>query len=509
MLKRRLVGDRYLLPPGEQLRGDRPYSIEAQLGGGSFSAGYRARGEGGQTCFVKEFLPPRFPSEREEIRRIFAQECDVLRRIGNYELCPRLWEAFETCGFQYLVQDYIPGQDLESLLSARTQFDEDTLVRWSLCLCHALAFLHSRSVVHHDMKPANIRMNADGDPMILDFGAARWYRTADERSDVLYGTEGYLAPEYASASGEDLATGMRMDIFALGRILVEMMVGERMTQAEIDRRHDQIYGSILHSKTLDIGFVRAVFRSVSYNPQARYANAIEMEKDLVQSAPPIPRRRPDAIDFGIAADTRLREATITVYNVGGGQLSGEVSTDAEWLEVSAEGVETARRQPLTRNRQTIRVIAHPDRLPPGARVEGRVIVSAISGSIASRVRFRRAVDPSLLSVQPAHLSLQAAAGEEARGTLRFRNRGSAPARVRVTPPALPGAAVAPEVFDIPANGQIEVVVSIPPGDDQAAADASVGWSIEGDERPAIPVELRRRGGVVSNVARGLRLGRRR
>src|SRR5262249_11668614 len=155
-----------------------------------------------------------------------------------------------------------------------------------------------------------------------------------ERSDVLYGTEGYLAPEYASASGEDLAAGMRMDIFALGRILVEMMVGEQLTQAEIDRRHDQIYGSILHSKTLDIGFVRAVFRSVSYNPQARYANAIEMEKDLVQSAPPMLRRRPAELDLGLAHDTRPREGIVTLYNVGGGELAGEVGTDVEWLQVS-------------------------------------------------------------------------------------------------------------------------------------------------------------------------------
>ena len=94
MLKRRLVGDRYVLAPGQQLRGEQSYRIEAQLAGGAFSVGYRGHDEQGQACFIKEFLPPFFPSERVELRRIFAQECDVLQRIGSYELCPRLWEAF-------------------------------------------------------------------------------------------------------------------------------------------------------------------------------------------------------------------------------------------------------------------------------------------------------------------------------------------------------------------------------------------------------------------------------
>jgi len=505
MFKRRLVGDRYLLAAGEHLRGERTYTIEAPLGGGAFAAGYRAREEASGACFVKEFLPARLPSEREEIRRIFAQECDVLRRLGNYELCPRLRDAFETSGFQYLVQDFIPGKDLDSLLEARTQIDEDTLVRWSLCLCHALAFLHSRSVVHHDLKPGNIRMNADGDPVLLDFGAARWYRTADERSDVLYGTDGYLAPEYASASGEDLATGMRMDIFALGRILVEMMVGERMSQAEIDRRHDQIYGSILHSKTLDIGFVRAVFRSVSYNPQARYASAIEMERDLMESAPPVVRRRPAEINLGTATDTRPREGTLTIYNVGGGELSADVSTDAEWLEISVSGVETGRRQAFARNRQTVRVVAYPDRLAPGARAQARVFVSSATGSVATTVELRRAVDPSLLSVHPSSLVLKAVGGQEARGALRFRNRGSAPVRIRVTPP-LSGATATPAEFDLPANGEIEVVLSVPAATDAAEGPYVVGWSVEGEDRPAIPVELRARPGGRRRWALGARGG---
>src|SRR5262245_8601930 len=147
MLKRRLVGDRYLIPPGQELRGQQTYRIESCVGGGAFSSGYRARAEDGRACFIKEFLPPPRPSERDEYQRVFEQEVDVMRRIGSYELVPLLWEAFSQYGFRYIVEDLVPGRSLDTLLDARTQFDEETLVLWCCSLVHALAFLHSRSVV--------------------------------------------------------------------------------------------------------------------------------------------------------------------------------------------------------------------------------------------------------------------------------------------------------------------------------------------------------------------------
>jgi hypothetical protein len=505
MLKRRLAGDRHVLAPGQQLRGEQTYRIETQQAGGAFSVGYRARNEQGEACFVKEYLPPLFPSERVELGRIFEQECDVLRRIGSYELCPRLWDAFQTCGFAYLVQDFIPGPDLDTLLEKHTQFDDETKIRWSLSLCHALAFLHGRNVVHHDLKPANVRMNADGDPMLVDFGAARWFRTAEEKSEILYGTEGYLAPEYAGGGGEDLAAGMRMDVFALGRILVELLVGERMTQAEIDRRQDEFYGRIVNRASLDINFVRAIFRSVSYKPELRYASALEMQKDLEAAAPPIARRRPAEIDLGIASDTRAREAVLSVYNAGGGTLRGEVSTDAEWLEVGVEGAGTSRKEPFERNRQSVRVVAFPERLPAGGSVQGRVIVTSQSGSLGTTVTLRRALDLSQVTAQPDPLRLTLRPGQGGRASLTFRNRGPSTVRIRIAPPATVPVSAAPDTFELPPDGQVPVVVSVegelPAGDD---VTAPLAWYVEEIERPPVTLELasKQAGGLLAGLRRG-------
>ncbi len=500
----RLAGERYLLAPGQELAGEQTYWIQAYRGGGSFSAGYRATDTAGKDWFVKEFLPARHPSEREELRGIFLRECDVMRRLGSYELCPRFQEAFETCGYQYLVQEFIPGRDLDSLLEARTRFDVEVLVRWALCLCHALAFLHGRSVIHHDLKPSNIRMNADGDPVLLDFGAARWYRSADEKSDVLYGTEGYLAPEYAAGAAEDLAAGMRMDVFALGRILVEMLVGQRMTQAEIDQRHDQIYGSILHSKTLDISLVRAIFRSVSYNPTARYASAIEMEQDLVAAAPPIGRRRPAELDLGAVTDARPRESIVSVYTVGGGSHAGDVSTDVEWLEVGVTGAGTARKQAVRGNRQAVRVVAFPDRVPPGGAAQGRVILGFPAGYMATVITMRRPVDVSKVVAHPERVRLTVDAAQWARASFQVHNHGEARVGVRFEPPADPPLAVSPESLELAPGAKAEVTVAVDGATcGTESVEAALGWTADSVAKPPVWVEVRpkTKGGILAGVLR--------
>src|SRR5688572_15427823 len=196
MPKRRRVGERYLLAPGERLPGKESYQVQNYLGQGAFGAAYRAVNEKGEVCFLKEYFPPSLPSEAAELVRMYATERDVVRRIGNYELIPRFWDAFQFEGYSYLVTDFIPGPDLETVLKSPQKPDQETLIRWSVCLCHELAFLHSRNVVHHDLKPGNIRLNEEGDPVIVDFSAAHWYRQPGETTDQLYGSDSYLAPEY-------------------------------------------------------------------------------------------------------------------------------------------------------------------------------------------------------------------------------------------------------------------------------------------------------------------------
>ncbi len=507
MPKRTRSGERYLLAPGEWLPGKERYQIQQFLGQGAFAAAYKATSERGDVCFIKEYFPATRPSEVPELKRVYATERDVVRRIGNYELIPRFWDAFEHEGFSYLVTDFIPGPDLEAVLASGQKPAVDVLTRWCVCLCHELAFLHSRNVVHHDLKPANLRLNQDGDPVIVDFSAAHWYRAPGETTDQLYGSDSYLAPEYAERSVEDADAGMRMDVFAMGRILVELMVGERLSQEEIDRRQDQLYGRILHDGKLDVSFVRAVFRSVAYDPTRRYGSGVELAEDITPAAPPVARVRPAQVDFGLVHDTATREIIVQCYNVGGGTLRADLAVDAEWLEIGTSGAVTGKAAMFERNRQTVRVVAYPERIPPGMEAAGRLVLTYQGDVLEIPVRLRRASAAAEVTVNPTSLKIGVPPGGFGKGRLTFGNGGSAPAHIRVQAPVDVVLGIQPEEFFLPPQGRQEVTVSIDASVlGEIELKSELRWSVEGNPRPSIPLQaaVRRGSGLLSALSDRLR-----
>ena len=507
MPKRVRAGERYLLAPGEWLPGKERYQNRGFLGQGAFAAAYRAVNSRGEVCFIKEYFPPGRPSEAAELARVYGTERDVVRRIGNYELIPRFWDAFEHEGYRYLVTDFVPGPDLEQVLRSGQKPAIEVLVRWAVCLCHELAYLHSRNVVHHDLKPANIRLNQDKDPVIVDFSAAHWYRLPGETTDQLYGSDSFLAPEHAERSEENAEAGKKMDVFAMGRILVELMVGERLTQDEIDRRHEQLYGQILHSGRLDVSFVRAVFRSVAYDPARRYASGIELAEDITPAAPPVGRVRPTEIDFGLVRDAAPREVNVQAYNVGGGTLRADIAVEGEWLEIGTSGAVTGRNSMFERNRQAVRVIAYPERVPPGQEVAGRVVFTFQNDTVQIPVRLRRTAEAAEVTVQPPSLRINVAPGGFGRVRLTFANGGTAPADVRVQPPADLVLEIQPDEFVLPPHGRQEVTVSIDSGVlGESEAETELRWTAEGNPRPVIPLRavVRQGSGLLSALTGRLR-----
>lgn len=507
MPRRIRIGERYYLAPGEELPGKERVVIQKFLGQGAFGAAYQAVDEKGEPCFVKEYFPPVRPSGFQEIARVYGTERDVIRRIGNYELGQRFRDAFEHEGYLYLVTDYIPGPDLETLLRSGQKPDVATITRWCVCLCQELAYLHSRNVVHHDLKPSNIRLNQDGDPVIVDYSAAHWYRTPGETTDQLYGSDSFLAPEYLERSVEDLEAGKKMDVFAMGRILVELMVGERLSQEDINRRHDQLYGQILHSGKLDVSFVRAVFRSVAYDPERRYSSGVELAEDILPAAPPVGRVRPAEIDFGLVTDASPKERIVQCYNAGGGTLRAEIAVDADWIEIGTTDAVTGKRAMFERNRQPVRVIAYPERLPAGAEATGRIVFTFPNSVLEVPVRLRRAAQVAEVAVQPASVRLFISPGGFGRTRLVFTNHGSAPAAVRVTPPVEPVMSVRPEEFVLPPHGRQEVTVAMDSSVlGESEAHTELRWSVEGNPRPGIPLHaaVRRGGGLLSALTDRLR-----
>src|SRR5213593_4437691 len=118
MQKRVRVDDNWVLARGQRVHGPRPFRVEEYLGRGAFAAAYRVTEANGEEYFLKEYLPPEHPGQAGERAAMHRQERRVLMRVSGHELCPSLHAAFSDCGFDYLVQDYVRGRDMEAVLAS-------------------------------------------------------------------------------------------------------------------------------------------------------------------------------------------------------------------------------------------------------------------------------------------------------------------------------------------------------------------------------------------------------
>lgn len=148
----------------------------------------------------------------------------------------------------YLIEEYIEGSDLTSMLSSPWALD-DTVVFFSQ-LCNGLEVLRNSHIVHRDLKPSNIRVNNSGEPVIIDFGLARHLNLPDITHTVQgarIGTPLYFAPEQFRGTKRDI--DHRTDLFALGVLIFQAITGEHpfyRVQMKMKELEDSVCESIIY-----------------------------------------------------------------------------------------------------------------------------------------------------------------------------------------------------------------------------------------------------------------------
>jgi len=153
----------------------------------------------------------------------FIREVDIIRDLSHPGIIKVMDNGvMDDC--YYYSMEYMPGGSLVRRLD-RGEIPLDTAVSLFISICDAMAYAHERGVIHRDLKPANILLNASGAPVISDFGIAKMLdleRMPLTRSGEILGTIAYLAPEQRFSSK---IVNRRADVFALGAILYEMLMG--------------------------------------------------------------------------------------------------------------------------------------------------------------------------------------------------------------------------------------------------------------------------------------------
>jgi tRNA A-37 threonylcarbamoyl transferase component Bud32 len=516
MQKRVRVDDNWVLARGQKVHGPRWFRVEEYLGRGAFAAAYRVTDADGEEYFLKEYLPPAHPSQRAERQAMYRQERRILMRVSGHELCPTLHAAFSDCGFDYLVQSFIHGRDMETVLASHEPRGEARILRWAVCLTRAVAHLHARRIVHQDLKPANIRLDLNDDPVLLDFGAARDFSldeaAAAEETVGEYGTDGYMPPERARGGERGLEAGCQVDVFALGAILVEAMIGQRLTQEEINAQKERLFGALIHSATLPAAFVQAVFKALAYDPRQRYVSAEAMLEELLPIAPPVGRVDQRYLEFGRVEPGVPLKRTLCAYNAGGGVLQGQVEVEGDWLHIAVVDGKGAGARSFTGNRQSVVVMALPERVPRReAPTEGEVRFVFPSGLVRVRCAISRTALPADVHVSPGYLQIRPAPLGRTVGSLLFENRGEMPAAVSLRAHPSHSLVLEPGEFELEAGAQATVQVEWRPAARQAehlwdwlhrgrrAGDADpaaarpveylLEWQVDGGPGGFVPVEM--------------------
>lgn len=148
-------------------------------------------------CVIKQFFPQaQGTSNTQKAAELFEQEAVRLDELGKHPQIPELLAHFTQDNRQYLVQEFIDGQNLDLLLEAEGAFSESQIRDLLNSLLPVLEFIHSHNVIHRDIKPANIILRSDGNLVLVDFGAAKYATgTALLKTGTTIGTPEYMAPE--------------------------------------------------------------------------------------------------------------------------------------------------------------------------------------------------------------------------------------------------------------------------------------------------------------------------
>ena len=304
------------------------------LGHGGFGITYKAVDTLLQeTVAIKEYLPNELAVRAatatvqaksgsdqvdfEEGLKTFLEEARVMARFRH----PRIVHVrrfFEMHGTGYIVLDYERGQTLSERLNEGPVSEDELRVILSGVL-DGLEVLHEGAILHRDLKPNNIMLCEDGAPVLIDFGAARDFRSRHSRSVTAIATPGYSPPEQYGAGGQQ---GPWSDLYALGAIAYRCVTGKVPPDSLRRLRNDPLVpASVAAAGQYDEALLRTIDWMLRIDEMERPASVEAVREALRGGAIP-------------DADQRPRSVTVTVAEPGHNVLEFDRDTAADVLDLA-------------------------------------------------------------------------------------------------------------------------------------------------------------------------------
>lgn len=271
----------------------RRYKIERLLGRGNFGLVFKAMGppEVGEVAI--KFPRSELLADADRLER-FKQEVRIAATLQHPSIA-RFIEAEVSGPIPFLVSEFCKGVNLNDWASqnAHVKHQAQEAAEFIACIADAVQAAHERGVIHRDLKPSNILLRSDAhvrlsdaNPAVIDFGMARLLDSdlVLSRSSLIIGTPLYMAPEQAECRQADV--GPATDVFSLGAILYELLVGQPpyadvTYTAILDRLRTGLVAAPRRlrpdvPRDLDV----VVMKCLEYRTQDRYASAAELADEL-------------------------------------------------------------------------------------------------------------------------------------------------------------------------------------------------------------------------------------
>ena len=364
LLRADAMADRFLEPlpvfaPGSRLG---PYRLSRKIGEGETSSVYLATrddGEYEQRVAIK-LLRPGIDS-RQVLQR-FQQERQILASLIHPNIARLLDGGSTPAGQPYLVMEYVDGQQLDVHCERGGLSIARRLELFGVA-CQAVHFAHRNLVVHRDLKPGNILVDAAGAPKLVDFGIAKlldpdWIGVRSERTATV---ARLMTPHYASpeqVTGKPISTAS--DVYSLGVILYRLITGRRPYELASTSLHEiervvcetvppppsQAVGGSRRAR-LPRDLDNIVLMAMRKEPERRYASAQELADDLRRCLDRHPvRARPDTVGYRMSSFVRRHTAAVAAAAaIAAVLIGGALVTIRQWQRaVAAQGrAETERR----------------------------------------------------------------------------------------------------------------------------------------------------------------------
>jgi eukaryotic-like serine/threonine-protein kinase len=293
---------------------DGRYQVVRKLGAGGMANVYLAEDqELGRRVAIK-ILNDRHANDDQFVER-FRREAKNAAALSHPNIVS-IYDRGEAEGTYYIAMEYLDGRSLKELILSRGPAPLNVTIEYVRQILSALRFAHRHGIVHRDIKPHNVLVDAEGRVKVTDFGIARAGTSQMTEAGSIVGTAQYLSPEQARGTAVD----QRSDLYSLGIVLYELLTGTLPfngdTPVEIAMKHlsqippppSELRPELPHD--LDL----VVTRALAKDPEDRYQSAEEMDADLERLA------------RGAAVSAETEESATQIMRAPTGPMSATAAT---------------------------------------------------------------------------------------------------------------------------------------------------------------------------------------